>query len=215
MNDYNKYWDKSWKEENVKELSKYLDGYYKLETKVINIFKEHGIKTICDAGCGFGAYSLAFASNGFLVSAFDISEKSVEIATNLLKKYKSSINEIKVADILNTGYEDELFDGVVAHAVIDHLTKEDANKALKELCRITKPNGLIMLSFDIPEEDDYCEEHRLLEEGTMFYTSKSRSGMIFHPYDIKEIKVFLDKFKIIYEEEKTNRENIIIIKKAI
>ena len=36
MNDYNKYWDKSWKEENVKELSKYLDGYYKLETKVIN-----------------------------------------------------------------------------------------------------------------------------------------------------------------------------------
>ncbi|WP_420314800.1 methyltransferase domain-containing protein [Butyrivibrio proteoclasticus] len=43
--------------------------------------------------------------------------------------------EIKVASILDTGYEDASFDGVIAHAVFDYLIVADAKRAV-ECCSI-------------------------------------------------------------------------------
>ena len=212
MTDYSKFWDKSWECEDIKELEKYLDGYYKLESKELDIFKENGITNICDAACGFGAYTLAFLANGFNVKAGDISPRSIEITKNLLKKYNLNAKDLSVRDILNTGYQDLEFDGVIAHAVIDHLTVEDAKKAINELSRITKKNGLIMLSFDKASSDDLSEKHDLLEDGTMLYSSGSLEGMLFHPYDEKKIKELLNGYNIIYQDE-TRRERVVIIRK--
>ena len=110
---------------------------------------------------------MAFASNGFHVQSFDISETAVEITKNGLERYKIDATNVKVASILDTGYADDSFDGVIAHAVLDHLTVEDAKKALKELFRITRTKGLILISFDIAEDDDMKESHITLEYGAM------------------------------------------------
>lgn len=63
INEYNTYWERCWGEEDLEELRKYLDTFYQWRSKEIDIFKAHDIQKICDAACGFGAYSLAFASN--------------------------------------------------------------------------------------------------------------------------------------------------------
>ncbi|MBE5827721.1 MAG: class I SAM-dependent methyltransferase [Butyrivibrio sp.] len=212
--EYRQYWDKCWKEENAAELHRYLEGYYKLNSPEIDFFKQNSITNVCDAACGFGAYSLAFASNGFKVSAFDISETAVEIATNALEKYGLSHTEIKIASILETGYDDSSFDGVIAHAVLDHLTVKDAKKALTELLRITRKDGLVMVSFDIPEEDDLTEAHILLEDGTLQYTCQSRSGMLFHPYDREAIEELTKDYNVVYKADKGKRERIVIIKRV-
>lgn len=73
------YWERCWQDENQEDLLRYLAGYKSYKDEVINIFKQHKVRKICDAACGFGAYSLAFASNGFEVSGFDISSTAVEI----------------------------------------------------------------------------------------------------------------------------------------
>ena len=211
--DYDKYWEKCWQEENLQDLYRFIDGYYQLKSDEIDFFKRNGIVKVCDAACGFGAYSLAFASNGFEVSAFDISKSAVEIATKALQKYNLDIIELKTAGILNTGYDDASFDGVNAHAVLDHLTSEDAKCALKELFRITRPDGLVMVSFDIPEEEDFTEDHILLEDGTMQYTCDSRCGMLFHPYDWKEIAELTKDFKTVYKADKGKREHIVILRR--
>lgn len=130
MYDYNAYWDECWKEDEGDDLYEYLKGYYKLSSRELDLFKENSISRVCDAACGFGAYTLALASNGFDTYSFDISEKAVEITKNGLEKYGIDLNKIKIASILDTGYEDEFFDGVVAHAVIDHLMVSDAKAAL-------------------------------------------------------------------------------------
>jgi SAM-dependent methyltransferase len=211
MNDYNTYWEKCWQDEDSEELYKYLEGYFELNSREIEIFKEHNIVNVCDAACGFGAYSLAFASNGFNVSSFDISETAVETTISGLIRYGLDVSGVKVASILDTGYADGTFDGVVAHAVLDHLTLDDAKRALTELTRITVPNGLILLSFDIPEDDDLTEDHITLDDGTMQYTSKSREGMLFRPYDRYRISELLHGYKIVYQAEKEKRENTLII----
>lgn len=214
MNDYNLYWERCWQEEEPTELFQYLDTYYKMTNKEIDIFKEHHVVKVCDAACGFGAYSLAFASNGFQVYSFDISDTAVEITKTGLKKYGLESDNVKAASILYTGYTDSFFDGVIAHAVIDHLTLKDANTALNELLRITKLNGLVLITFDIAEEEDYEEEHTTFEDGTMEYAEGSRKGMLFRPYDWDMIEDLLKGCNIIYRGEKAKREHIVILKKG-
>ena len=210
---YVEYWERCWQEDNAStDLYQYLEGFYGLKSNEIGIFKEHGVKNVCDAACGFGAYTVALASNGFSVDSFDISETSVEITKNALKKYGWDASRVKVAGILNTGYEDGMFDAVVAHAVIDHLTYDDAGKALTELNRIVKRNGLILVSFDIAHEDDYNEPHVSLPDGTMEYTCESLKGMLFHPYDWAGIDELLKDRNVIYKADKGDRERVVILK---
>ena len=208
-----KYWEKCWQEENIEELYTYLEKYNKCSMQEIEIFKEHHITKVCDAACGFGAYSLAFASSGFEVHSFDISETAVEIAKAGLKKYGIDPGNVKVASITDTKYSDETFGGVIAHAVIDHLMVSDARKALEELLRITKKDGLIMLSFDTAEDEDFATEHIMVENGTMEYTDSSREGMLFHPYEWEEVENFIQAYDVIYKATNSKNEKIVIIKK--
>lgn len=208
------YWEECWKSEDIEELYGYLDKYYKCNMPEIEFFKEHQIMKVCDAACGFGAYSLAFASNGFEVYSFDISETAVEIARAGLKRYGVNAENVKVASILATKYQNETFDGVIAHSVIDHLTVSDAQQALEELLRITKKGGLIMISFDTAEEEDLLTEHIVIENGTLEYTDESRSGMLFHPYEWEEIRTFFKECKIVYSATNMKNEKVVIVKKG-
>lgn len=207
------YWENCWNEEDVSELFGYLKAYEKLNSEEIELFRQHKLKKICDAACGFGAYSLAFFSNGFETYGFDISAKAVEIARMGLESYGVDPANYKVASITDTGYEDEAFDGVVAHAVIDHLTFELAEKAVNELLRITAKGGLVLLSFDMAEQEDYETEHILLADGSMEYTDGSRKGMIFRPYDWEKINILLKDRKIISKCVNQKNEKMVVIQK--
>lgn len=207
------YWERCWQGEDQDDLMRYLAAYANLKSEVIDIFKEHKVRKVCDAACGFGAYSLAFASNGFIVSGFDISPTAVQITQQGLKSYGLDGADHKVASILDTGYMSETFDGVVAHAVIDHLTTAEAGKAIEELLRITAAGGLVMISFDTAEPEDYSYSHEMLEPGTMLYKEGDRSGMVFHPYEWDEIDRLFRDCHIIYRIQNSKNEKILIIKK--
>ncbi len=211
---YDSYWEQCWRKENQAQLYQYLDQYYGARGRVIEIFKEHKAVDVCDAACGFGAYSLAFASNGFHVYSFDISKTAVEITASGLSRYGFDAGHVKVSDILNTGYSDEMFDGVIAHAVLDHLLVADAKKALRELFRITKKNGLIMISFDVAEAEDNTAEHVLMEDGTMRYVDEPRKGMLFHPYEWEEIDELIKGHETVYKKE-TAREKVLVLQKTM
>ncbi len=207
------FWEDCWKSEDPAQLHAYLDGYDQFKGRIIDIFKEHHIRTVCDAACGYGAYSLAFASNGFIVKSFDISPSAAEITRRGLERYGITA-DVKAASILSTGYEDEAFDGVVASSVLDHMTVSDAQKALSELYRITRPGGLILVSFDTPEESDRKMEHEVLADGSLLYADNTpRAGMIFHPYGREEIDLFLAGKCVIYGETNRKGEQIRILKK--
>ncbi|MDE7221552.1 MAG: class I SAM-dependent methyltransferase, partial [Oscillospiraceae bacterium] len=185
------FWEERWKAGGLEAFADNLAQYYQWKDEAVEIFRSHGIKTVCDAACGYGAYSLAFASNGFQVSSFDISSAAAKITRRSLEKYGIT-TDVKAASILSTGYEDGAFDGVVASSVLDHMTAADAQRALSELYRITRPWGLILVSFDTPEESDREMDHEVLEDGSLRYADgTSRAGMIFHPYGEEEIDLLL------------------------
>ena len=215
MIDYCDYWEKSWCEENTEELYRYLDGWNGFSGTEMDIFKQYGIQIVCDAACGFGAHTLAFASNGFDVSAFDISPKAVELTTYGLRKYGYDNVEVRLAGITDTGYESGTFDAAAAYAVIDHLTESDGKRAIEELMRIIKPQGLLLLSFDQAEEEDFESAHEELADGSMIYTGESsRDGMLYRPYDSDKISALISGYRVI--EQWTNRKGsqFVILQKS-
>lgn len=212
-NNYQTYWESCWQEENSEKLQTYLKGWKNYHGREIELLREYQVNSVCDAACGFGAYTIAFASNGFAVSGFDISSASVEITRQGLAQCGFETVDIKMASILDTGYEDASFDAVNAHAVLDHLTVTDAKRAMEELFRIVRKDGLVMVSFDSAEEEDFLEEHIEIEPGTMQYVSGERAGMLFHPYAWKEIGSLLKKYEIIEKWTTRKGEQVVVVRK--
>ena len=53
QNNYQTYWESCWKEEDSAQLQRYLEGWKNYHGREIEILKEHQVKTVCDAACGF------------------------------------------------------------------------------------------------------------------------------------------------------------------
>ena len=207
-------WENLWSCEDGNALSGLLERFFKLKSRTFDIFRESGAVRICDAACGYGAYSLALASNGFEVYSFDVSPSAAALTRKALENYGFDSSRVKSADIISTGYPDAFFDGAIANSVLDHMSVSYAKKSLAELCRITKPGGIIAVSFDIPDDDDLSYPHDLLPDGSILFTSGNRLSMILHPYNEAEARHFLEDFDILYYELNPRGEHTFVFKNS-
>jgi ubiquinone biosynthesis O-methyltransferase len=95
-------------------------------------------KTLLDAGCGTGWFSKPAAERGAKVTSMDLGEK-------LLEEVKKKCESTRVVgSIMEMPFEDNSFDYVVSSEVIEHIP--DANAAIKELYRVLKPGGTLVLT---------------------------------------------------------------------
>lgn len=98
---------------------------------------------ILDVGCGPGTitYDLGtYVTQGSVIGV-EPTKEIVEEASS--KGAENGINNVKfeVASVYRLPYEDDTFDIVHSHQVIIHL--KDRVNALKEMKRVTKPNGFV------------------------------------------------------------------------
>lgn len=180
------FWDSSWESVDSNRIAEYIDTFDMSADDLIFTLHKYGVQSVCDTGCGCGVYALKLAANGFSVCGFDVSAHAVEIARALLKKTAYSA-DLKAASILATGYADGQFDCVISRDVLDHISKADAIIAARELCRITKPGGIILFTLDSLDEEYETETHIVNADGDYVYTAGKWSGMVFHPYNHQEV----------------------------
>ncbi len=97
---------------------------------------------ICDAGCGpsahIGQYLL---SKGFSVVGVDISDRCIELAS----KYNPDMI-FKRNDIARMEFESNYFDGIIAYYSIIHTPKSMVIFLFKELYRVLKPKGYLLVA---------------------------------------------------------------------
>ncbi len=185
-----RFWKCSWKHVDPERITEYMRTFDMTPDALIDALHRYGVKTVCDAGCGCGAYAQKLAANGFCVSGFDVSARAVGIAQALLER-SSLTAGLKTAGILSTGYADGAFDGVVCRDVLDHLPRADAAAAVKELCRITKPGGVVIFTADPLDEEYRTEPHRVNVDGDYVYTAGKWKGMVFHPYTAETVRAIV------------------------
>jgi SAM-dependent methyltransferase len=96
-------------------------------------------RMVLEYGCGLGALTVLLAKSGARVTAFDLSEASIEKA-----KERAQLNgvldriEFHVAPGEALPFPDASFDRVVGKAVLHHL---DPEKGSNELARVMTPGG--------------------------------------------------------------------------
>jgi SAM-dependent methyltransferase len=96
--------------------------------------------SVLDIPCGAGRMFPLLKEHGYRVTGADISASMIEEAG------QADYNELKVADIFETGFNDKEFDLVISHRLFQYFTEgADRRSALTELQRISK--GPIIVSF--------------------------------------------------------------------
>ncbi len=71
----NTYWETVWSDPDIREYLAYIKRYFHADWSFIKLFHEHGSNYICDAACGYGAFSALLSFNGFRTAGFDPIEK--------------------------------------------------------------------------------------------------------------------------------------------
>lgn len=184
------FWDRSWEHVDMDRVREYIErmkGAGLLSDPIIDHLKRQGAKVVCDAGCGCGAYSLKLALNGFKVCGFDISPAAVRLTKELLSSRNIAPGDLRACSILSTGFDDDQFDAVISRDVVDHMSLVDGIAAIRELYRIVKKGGSILITLDRSDAEYETEPHIVNSDGDYIFTGGKWSGMVFHPYSKDEI----------------------------
>ena len=95
---------------------------------------------ILDAGCGVGRDTKYFLSKGYCVSAFDASEKMVELAC------KETGVQVLHSTFQELNFE-KMYDGVWAQASLLHIPYDTTRDIYEKIYRALKPNGIFYASY--------------------------------------------------------------------
>lgn len=106
---------------------------------------------VLDNGAGPGKYSMKLAKEGYKVTLTDLTPKLVKIAENKAKELdlEGQFNGFYAADARELNMiKDEQLDASLMLGPMYHLQEEkDRIKAVKELNRVTKKEGLVFVAF--------------------------------------------------------------------
>jgi ubiquinone/menaquinone biosynthesis C-methylase UbiE len=98
-----------------------------------------------DAGCADGPVLLKLLKMGKTVRGVDFSSVLVEKGRQRLADSGYSPDLCHIGDVTNLDVPDDQFDTVLCLGVLPHIC--DLELAVSELSRITKPQGIVILSF--------------------------------------------------------------------
>ena len=108
-------------------------------------FSQINEKSILDAGCTIGDFSILMAANGGHVLGVDMADR-MQAASNLAENHGLSAC-FSVQDILAMEFNDH-FDGIFALDIFEHI-EDDIALALK-FCEMLKPGGFLVISVPSP-----------------------------------------------------------------
>lgn len=100
--------------------------------------------TVLDLGCGSGFTSRFFAARGLHVVGVDTSPEQIRLACLAATAAPAAFAErmeFRVASSSSLQDSGERFDGVIAHAFLHHLAKDELSGLLDEISGLLRPGG--------------------------------------------------------------------------
>ncbi len=107
----------------------------------------------CDLGCGPGQVARYLKARDVAVCGVDLSPGMVERARQLNPGIEFFQGDMKALDV-----PDETWAGIAAFYAIVNLPPADSKKALREMWRVLRPGGLLLMSFHVGDEVSHVED---------------------------------------------------------
>jgi len=101
-------------------------------------------RSFCEVGSGSGTTSVQLAKRGGKMTLVDISPKSLAFAKRHFEGERLPA-QYAIQDGLRLGFQDGVFDVVFNGGVIEHFTDEGKIALIREMYRVVKPGGLLVI----------------------------------------------------------------------
>ncbi len=122
----------------------------RIRDKVANFTDARSGSKILDVGTGTGKQAFAFAKKGHEVTGIDLSEAMLNVGK---KKNKYENVKFEIADATHVPFENNSFDVSCASFALHDMLSTIREKALKEMARVTKPEGkIVIVDYALPEK---------------------------------------------------------------
>ena len=175
--------DKIWRKKAVKRIVKNLKNSesenLKTNSQILR-FSDSQIQEnsqVLDVACGTADSTIALAKAGVpRVVGVDISEGMLKVGVKKIEELKlNSTITLKVEDCENLSFNDNTFDAAFIAFGIRNF--EDKKKGLKELHRVLKPNGLLLiLELSVPQNKILLSLYKLYFLHILPFIGKKISG---------------------------------------
>jgi SAM-dependent methyltransferase len=150
--------------------------------------------TILDVGCGGGATirKLARIATQGQVHGIDYSEESVRISVKINRRLiEAGHVEIRHGSVSSLPYPDDMFDLVTA--IESHVFWPDLVNDMKEVLRVLKPGGMLMMMGGTYKGGKYDKRNqRLVELANMAYHSLDEFDRLFCTVGFAQVQVLED-----------------------
>jgi len=163
--------------------------------ELVELFRRKGAKRILDLGCGAGRHLLYLSLLGFEVHGTDISKVGLSESRKRLRDAEIRAELIK-CDMKALPYSDSLFDAVISVWVIYHNTLEGMQKAISEVHRVLKKNGLAFLTFQSKRSHKFGKGNKT-EKNTFILEESAERGIPHHFSDKSEVRALLKNFRVL------------------
>ncbi len=146
--------------------------------------------SVLDVGCGAGTKSKYLIGKGLQVTGMDFAENMVELAQK-----KVPAGRFLAMDVNDLSGLQQSFDGILAQAVLLHISKRDVPKVLKELKDKLRPSGYLYVA--VKEIRPGGKEEEVVTESDYGY----EYSRFFSYFALDELKRYFQDagMKILYE----------------
>lgn len=148
--------------------------------------REGAVGPICDMGCGPGQAASYLRSRGWDVCGVDLSSSMVQHAGRANPGIPFEQGDMR--DL--AGIADSAYGAVVALYSIVNLPEEDHSPVFRELRRVIRPGGWLLLSFHVGEETRHVDEFLGAAVSLDFHFFRSatvRDHLIDAGFDVNEV----------------------------
>lgn len=163
-----------------------IDFWERFPSTFIEKFSESVKGSVLDVGSGPGRDALILQKAGLDVTCLDASEE-------MIKRTKEKGFKSVIADFLDIPFPDNSFDGVWAYTAILHVPKSEVRKAIQEIKRVLKPNGVLGLGLIEGETEGYIESSGVNRPRYFAYYNKKEVEELLKEFDFQIFS--FDKFK--------------------
>nr|WP_317379246.1 methyltransferase domain-containing protein [uncultured Faecalimonas sp.] len=188
-------WARSY-DESVRKNSGALNFYQNYEVLLQKVYAsgstwKNGKSEILEIGVGTGNLAEKFLNSGHRIIGIDQSREMLNVAKEKLPKLK-----VRMGDFLNIPYEKQSFDVIVSTYAFHHLNEKEKSEAMKEMFRVLKTDGKIILGDLMFESKE--TENEFLQTLTPEELEEVQDEYYSH---IDTLRLFVQKYgkRLVYE----------------
>jgi len=148
--------------------------------------KVNGLGIICDMGCGPGQVARYLHGQGVKACGVDLSPAMVQQAQRLNPEIAFQRGDLlALADVADNSYG-----GIAAFYSIVHVPHQMVVQALRNLKRVLRPEGVLLLAFHIGQETKHLDEwwgKEVSLDFLFFETEEMKSNLKTAGFELEEV----------------------------